>query len=269
MHQAGGMRGEQEYEAKMRSSERITVAVATRATISAPTRHCLQNAMDGFAKEEIIVVGKPVVAARNELAARARASTNDFILWVDDDASWARGSIARAVDLLHSRRGIDILCGYFSARIAFAPPVATQFDGRQALPASIPVEVRWHGFHWVAMHRYVLDRVGSNPFDLHRDCAEDYSFCNRAFRAGLKMFCATDILVANFEESAGIAFLPNRPAIEMRDDFSLGEFSKIERGRLRQYGDTQIGELARQEPPRTSASEDYWRRALAPLRPVR
>jgi hypothetical protein len=183
--------------------------------------------MDGFPIWEEIVARKPVVEARNELARRIRGlklpMDARFVLWTDDDAWWPPGAVGRAVEIMSKNSEIAVLFGWFSVRDAFQPPGAFGLNGRPkcGLPGpSEPVEALVCGFHWVMMRREVLEAVGDDPFNLSLKnpfWPEDYSFCERVADANLKMFCATDILVAHVDAEDGTAYLPNMRELKMRD----------------------------------------------------
>jgi hypothetical protein len=197
--------------------------------------------MDSFFVHEEIVARKFVVEARNELARRIvaldpektmpRVSWSPFVLWVDDDAWWPRGSVARAFEIMLSNPDISVLCGYFCKRDTFAPPVALSESGvspkLQASPAE-PFKILLCGFHWVMMRREVLEVVGDDPFSLLEEAlypvdsgipfyAEDFSFCRRVIEAGLQIYCATDIPIAHVEPIQGYVFYPNVQRFTMRD----------------------------------------------------
>ncbi len=90
--------------------------------------------MDGFEGPVLSVVGKPVDQAPNELAARARVAGTDaeMVLWIDDDAWWPAGTVAKLADDL-ARLPESIVMGSFCRRQEYDGPVGTRPDKKDWL----------------------------------------------------------------------------------------------------------------------------------------
>jgi GT2 family glycosyltransferase len=232
----------------------IVVAMPTRSSPSEETMACLRNSMDGFPFRFELVAGLGVVEARNELARRIvsqrrpTARKYPFVLWADDDSYWWPGSVRRAVEIMARDKEIAALCGYFSPRGPFIRAMAFRAEGGDVLPAPLgitewPRRIDMCGFHWVMMRRECLEAVGDAPFRLPPSVImrEDHAFCDRMARCGMKLFCAADIVIAHVESAAGLAYVPNSPAILVRDlPYCASSVPKFERVPRRNYGAEEI-----------------------------
>ena len=74
------------------------------------------------------------------------------------------------------------------------------------------LEVCLAGFHWVLHRASVLRKIGPDPFTPIDNLSEDFSFCKRAKRAGLRLFEAKDVVIPHVDVDRGLAFLPGQPA---------------------------------------------------------
>jgi hypothetical protein len=232
----------------------IIVAMPTRSSPSEETMACLRNSMDGFPFRIELVAGLGVVGARNELARRIvsqrtpTARKYPFVLWADDDSYWWPGSVRRAVEIMAADKEIAALCGYFSPRGPNIRPMAFRADGGSVLPAppgiaERPRSIDMCGFHWVMMRRECLEAVGDAPFTLppRGIIREDHAFCDRMARCGMKLFCATDIVIAHVESATGRAYVPNLPTILVKDlPYCANLVAKVERVPRRSYGSQEI-----------------------------
>lgn len=166
---------------------------------------------------------KPVDVARNELARTALALVERpaalpwivpelYVFWFDDDAFWRPESLRRALAYLENHREIDILCGSYCAREEFCAGSGVPAPGAPAASDEGAVEVILCGFHWVLHRPSVLQRIGPDPFTPLDDLSEDFSFCKRAKRAGLRIFEARDVIIPHVDVDTGRAFLPGQAA---------------------------------------------------------
>jgi hypothetical protein len=119
-------------------SKRLVVCMPTRDGPSAETQQALRDNMDGFIGPVLTVVGKPVDEARNELAvhtrllvslARKAGADAEMVLWVDDDAWWPAGTVARLADDL-ARFPESVVMGSFCRRLQYDGLVATRLDNK-------------------------------------------------------------------------------------------------------------------------------------------
>ena len=204
----------------------IICAIPTRGTMSIETHHCLTNCMASLPHVEFVVARKPVDDARNILAAAIRSLNDDailsfrapYVLWCDDDSMWTSEAVQRAIQYLDVRPEIDILTGFYSARLPNAPPMVFLKEPPEARAHPSMgelVEIRTASFHWLWMRREVLDKLGDGPFTIEGTGAllEDAAFFIRAQSVGLRTFCATQLVIAHIEASTGVGYLPDSPAL--------------------------------------------------------
>ncbi len=212
---------------------KLALCVPSRTELPKAFHEMLAPHLADIAYERIVVVGKPVVEARNELAARARASGAEFTLWLDDDAYPEPGSIERLLATLRERGDIDMLAAFACDRRPFCSPNAFALHGERYValverdtpaPFSIPawapryrigeiVPIDACAFHCVLMRTELLARLGAEPFALpeHATYGEDFQFCRRARAAGARLAIDTGAPVAHLEPERELAFLPYKP----------------------------------------------------------
>lgn len=166
-------------------------------------------------------VGRPVIEARNRLAARAQeaATEGDYIVWIDDDAWWRLGTLDGMIATLDKRSDIDILSGYFGGRDHFTPAFAWRgwddeepnVDPGRNCELGEVVEIAKTGFHFILMRRTALATVGSEAFSpAHPGMSDDTSFYSRAKYHGLRMFIDTGAWIAHIG-SNGDAYFVGHP----------------------------------------------------------
>lgn len=204
----------------------VLICTPTRGMISVETHIALTQNLDGFRCAFLCIARKPVDQARNELAKMALAVASKppctdgeaLALWVDDDAWWPRGTVARMVSMMRSRPEVDILTGYTTARLPYAvgtirpygsdhPVALSELDADKDGLCRVESGV---GFHFLLHRLAVLEKVGANPFTVPQGfCgAEDHAFCARASDAGLSIYLDFHAPVAHIDVETGLAFLP-------------------------------------------------------------
>ncbi|MGA2759436.1 MAG: glycosyltransferase family A protein [Candidatus Cybelea sp.] len=181
----------------------LLVCMPTRGAVSIETMLCLRHHLDGYPCKLLTAIRKPVEIGRNALAKAALEFDAErlpfapkYCLWVDDDAWWPAGHVAKAVSILETHSEVDAVSGVFCARKAWHPahgilkvPAAPTLDEfPESVIAEFPDEVehlhaadrfRYHperyedgelvplrigALHWNLMRRSLLEAVGSDPF---------------------------------------------------------------------------------------------------------
>ncbi len=163
--------------------------------------------------------------ARSSVASQWwRETADDVFLMVDDDivfepidANW----------LLHRcREGLDIVCGAYPVRNGAHFALKTLGPTRLGFgPAVEPVEIRWAGTGFMAVHRRVLDAlIPTLPFchpdqdwgfwpmflpmihtdenGLTTELSEDWAFCERARRLGFRVWLDGSVRVRHLGQVA-------------------------------------------------------------------
>jgi hypothetical protein len=211
-----------------RARERVdaVVCMPTRGSVTIETHQALTSHTDGVRIVFASVARKPVDVARNELAAAVlemrKAADVEFVLWIDDDAWWPAGTIARMLDAMRTHREIDVLAGFCCRREAHMAPIARRrIEDQNSYPKpgvdctmGDLVEVEAVPFHFVAMRAAALERIGPDPFTVTPPWPEDFSFCIRARAAGARIFVATGAPIAQIDRD-GNAFIPGAPALRV------------------------------------------------------
>jgi hypothetical protein len=204
----------------------MLVMLSTRGSISLETHLCLQVNTDGIKNTTLALPRKPIVEARNELWNRLRTFREDptapvalgdaFVLWIDDDAWWTANTWKYMIEILRALPQVDLLGGFFCARVPFSHPVAYRSTtdcesfprpGIDCEPGEV-VEVKRIGFYFV-MHRLsLIDKLKSEtPFTPQGDVlGEDVAFCDALVAAGGHIGCATGISIAHVDAATGLAF---------------------------------------------------------------
>ena len=202
----------------------MIVCMPTRGSISVETfSAALRNGYADLPIVPLISSRKAIDVARNELAAMARAlierpaalpwqPTELLVFWHDDDAFWTPDSVRRAVQYLQAAPQIDLLAGNFCAREPFCAASGIPSPGVPCDPDEGAVQIVVTGFHWVMHRASVLKRIGPDPFSVIGNLSEDFSFCKRANAAGIRMFCARDIVIPHVDADTGLAYLPGQAA---------------------------------------------------------
>lgn len=153
---------------------------------------------------------------------RARAATTflegfpdaDVLVFIDDDIAFEPAALKKLVDLTVQTEAIA--CGLYVVRDTVAPHPAIAAFPNQELhigPDNPPVEIKWGATGFMGIHRKVLDRmreglpwVFSGPqwfwpfFDIiitdeGEYLSEDYAFCERARRLGIKTWLDQTIVL--------------------------------------------------------------------------
>lgn len=208
-------------------STALIVCMPTRGSLTLETHEAIACNMDRIPFGFMTVARQPVDQARNQLWKMARKVYHQnpfpghetFVLWIDDDAWWAPGTITRMGSMLHSHPGLDVLSCCYSRRTPFQLPVGMrQVDGRlvPVLPLDADpdglLDLASGGFHFTIHHASLLDGL-DNPFAVPTDFVggEDYAFCATARKAGCSIFVDMRALVAHVDSETGLAFLPGQP----------------------------------------------------------
>jgi hypothetical protein len=189
------------------------------------TLHALWSNLDGLAPHLFSVARKSVSDARNEIAREARGFPDALLLWVDDDAWWAPGTIERMIELLGRLHEFDVVAGWFTARAPFFPPMAFREDDtpvtlEEGKTAPELIEVSLVGGHCL-MHRVsLLAALSDDPFSIPAGSPdpEDFVFARRVRAAGGRIFVAPELPIAHIEASTGLAYLPNIAAGRIIDN---------------------------------------------------
>lgn len=210
-------------------SPALILLMPTRGNPTIETLKAVSNT-DGIPTLFVSVARKGVIDARNELARTALRVPDEapftprggwYVLWADDDAFWGRGTVLKMLSALQNPK-VDIACGWFGGREAFALPSAQYADGASPNPGTTVedgalCEVYRHGFHFVAHKLSLLSDLGPNPFTLAGTLSqkgEDFAFCERVRNAGKRLWCVTDAMVAHIGDD-GTAYIPGEPAGEV------------------------------------------------------
>jgi len=207
------------------SSATLAVCMPMRSGMTRETQSALQQNMDGIRYDLLTSIGKDVVTARNELAARALDRNAPYVLWSDSDAWWPAGTVRRMLNTIERRSDIDVLAGYFGGRDHFSPAFcwrdfntentwsnAENFvdPGRNCALGDV-VRIEKTGCHFLLMRREALERVGPAPFTLITpQWSEDFALMFRALHARLGLFVDTGAIVAHIDDQ-GRAHVPGYP----------------------------------------------------------
>lgn len=232
------------------SNELLAVLMPTRDGQMSIETHLALNSNSGPMPMLNIVESRlPVVEARNSLAQKLLQAKREwqyvlnYALWIDSDAWWPPGTIARMLQIMAQRRDLDMLAASSSDRKPFCSggqfvmhgglpmvliPHGTRAPiGMQSCPRYTPgevVEIDATSFHFVLMRTSLLERVGPSPFNVPDTgfYAEDMQFCFRAKKAGAKVACDTGSIVAHIDIENGLAFIPNqRPGKVNGNEFGI------------------------------------------------
>jgi hypothetical protein len=204
----------------------VLICLPTRGAITLETHLALTQNLDGFPSALLSVSRKPVDQARNQLARMALdvgskppcTGRETYVLWIDDDGWWPKCTLTRMVSVLRSRPEVDILAGYYTARVPFAVGTVRPYgsdhqvalseldadkDGLCRIASGI-------GFHFLIHRVSVLEKTGNDPFTVPQDFAgaEDSAFCHRAREAGLATYVDFRSPIAHVDAQTGLAFLP-------------------------------------------------------------
>lgn len=216
----------------------VIVCMPTRGQITYETQLAIELNMRDVRFSVIRVGRKPVVEARNTLAAAAlRLRENNpfpftprewFVLWADDDAWWPEGAVGETVRALRATPQLDAIFGKFGGRVPYSKPFAyRKADDSESYPKENIdcgfgdlVVIERAGFHWVVMRLSLLQRVGTNPFSIpeNGDLPEDFAFCDRARAAGAKLAVGMGAPIVHIDPRDGAAYLPGMPAMLMKNN---------------------------------------------------
>lgn len=155
-----------------------------------------------------VELGLPVDVARNKIAKRVQETDAEFVVWIDSDMVWQRGSIEKLIKTLDEN--VDLAIAYFCARVPFQGAMAWDLNGDQVMlakPGDL-IELSYGGFGMAAHRRELLDRVGPDPFTIE-EFSEDTSFYKRVQQAGGRVVLNAGVPVAHMD--LGRAFLPMCP----------------------------------------------------------
>lgn len=211
----------------------VIILMPSRGQICYETYLALANNMDDV-KHVLCTIGRrPIVQARNELAAEAlrfakeHAEHEWFALWLDDDAWFTPGTVRTMVNAMRDVPSIDALFGNFCGRGPFANPVAYRKarDGNSFPREGVDcqhgdlIEIDEAGFHFVLMRTSLLERLGPNPFDIPADAlptdTEDFAFCRRAKKAGARLVVGMGLPIVHVDPRDGSAYFPGMPTAQM------------------------------------------------------
>jgi hypothetical protein len=196
----------------------------TRGSVSIETFNAVvRGGLGDFPYVLLTASRKPVDIARNELARTALkvierpaalpwVARELYCFWFDDDSFWRPEQLSRAIKYLENHREIDILFGSYCAREEFCASSGVPAPGAPDAGNDGALEICLAGFHWVLHRKDVLRKIGPDPFTPLDNLSEDFSFCKRAKRAGLRLFEARDIIVPHIDVDKGLAYLPGQPA---------------------------------------------------------
>lgn len=161
----------------------------------------------------VLASGSLVYDSRNELIARARESGADRILFVDSDMKFERDMMTRlSADIDAGCEIVSSLC--FKRRPPFTPVIYSQMELIEENGKKIPTakvmhdypqadlfEVEAVGFGCVMLSmsavEKVIDAFGPYPFAPALGFGEDMSFCMRARKAGVKIWCDSRVRVGH------------------------------------------------------------------------
>jgi len=143
-------------------------------------------------------IGRPTAVARNTLVRQARGTHADRVLFIDDDQAWTPNTVRRLLD-----NDLDIVGAWSGARYAVRPTTearipACVFEERDGQMRDLQPqdgglqEVDAIGFAMVAIKRKVFEVLEEPWFRTMREnggeCGEEISFCERARKAGFKVW---------------------------------------------------------------------------------
>ena len=106
------------------ASATLAICIPMRSSMTRETAQALKTNMDGVRFDLLTTVGKDVVTARKELAARALEKGAPFVLWADSDAWWRPGTLRRMLSVMKRHDNIDLLAGAFGGRDHYSPVFA-------------------------------------------------------------------------------------------------------------------------------------------------
>ena len=155
--------------------------------------------------------GSLIYDARNQLLERAKEINAELILWLDSDMDLKPDTLRRLSEDLDA--GCDIVSGlYFGRRPPSQPVIFSDCDivklaDDQILPLATRFldyprdelfEVQGFGFGCVLMRMSAVarirDEMGLYPFMPLGGFGEDLSFCIRARKSGVKLWCDSRVL---------------------------------------------------------------------------
>jgi|SRR5579872_5894360 len=209
-----------------KSGTGLLVLIPTRGQIAVETFTALNENFDGLTKAILTVPRRPVVEARNSLWKMACEGQSQlpwseaYGLLVDDDVFWLPGTVAKMIDTMRAYPQIEVLSGAYGPRLPFARIHANRVAGRMTPPTpgvncqlGEIVEVQECGLGFAMFRLDMLSKLSADPFDTITDSeigdlGEDFSFCRRVRKAGLRIFCATGAVIAHVDPRDGVAYIP-------------------------------------------------------------
>lgn len=175
--------------------------------------------LSGDAVEYHFGMNSLVYDARNQMAEKAVRLGFDRVLWIDSDMVFQPDLMTRLMK--HLDDGMPFCCGLFTTRKPpIIPCIYKRIDERgphgpiaesmEDYPKDSVFEVAGSGFGAVMMETSVIRAVMNSfgwPFSPILGFGEDLSFCYRAGKLGIKMYCDSSIKIGHvgytiFDESA-------------------------------------------------------------------
>jgi hypothetical protein len=220
------------------SGPRLIVLQPTRGSISIETHQALTSHMDGIQTIVAHVARKPVDIARNELARIAgdivaQHPEADTVLWIDDDAWWAPGTITAMLRKLSTLGENDILSAWCCTREAYAPAVAFEQEPTNAAMMRTHaklveaqfgdlVDVDALGAHFLMHRSSLLAKLGPSPFSVIElggevKTSEDIAFCLRVKAIGGRCYIsvASETSALHVDVRTGLAYTPYGPPLRI------------------------------------------------------
>ena len=153
-----------------------------------------------------------VYDSRNKLAEIAVNNDFDRVLWLDSDMSFEPDMMTRLIADMDEGR--EFVCGIYHSRKTPIRPViyaelrendgVTEAINIDPIPENSVFEIAAAGFGCVMMNTDVLKRAaGENdyPFVPIKGWGEDLSFCVKAKRAGVKLWCDSGVKVGHIGQA--------------------------------------------------------------------
>lgn len=156
-----------------------------------------------------------VYDARNHLCMKAYEDCKaDYVLWIDSDMVFEPDIISRF--LKHMEDGKEFVCGiYFARKLPTSPVIAKEIKWDQDknntithdvtkftdYPKDQVFEIAGCGLACCMMSTKLIFETaaafGMSPFEPLPGLSEDYSFCWRIGKRGIKMYCDSTIKVGH------------------------------------------------------------------------
>lgn len=152
-------------------------------------------------------IGSLVYNARSELAARAIQDGFDYILWLDSDMVFEPDLLEKLYE--DAQQGMDYVTGIYFRRVLPTTPILAKsitwerdketgiinhgVELYKDYPKDSVFEIAASGFGCVLMKtelvKHLAEACAMSPFGPMPKMGEDFSFCWRAGKMGIKMYC--------------------------------------------------------------------------------